>query len=323
MAGHLGTLVPGETPARSFRQRAEGCDEGVTQLAGRVSLGQRDQAEIPGSSVDERGDGGLAASAHDEVALPVAETLTQLDDRWPPVDEDGGRNESGHALIRSAALLSQRPAGAEFPGQGPTQAALGSLVERSVDGLVTEMPLGTIRPAGPEMGGDLLRAPLQVQLGLHLGSELGIRGQLGASGTSGPLAAAVMGQVGVVSAVVVRAAVAAQLPADRRRCPPEQAGYLPDRQAAATQRGNPPTLQQRQVPARTRGLGEIVRLQATVLRPPPVARLAPDPKAPACLNAADPGRQKAPVLGLELQPALTSPPRHQHSAMIKECCDKR
>ncbi|WP_438306903.1 transposase (plasmid) [Streptomyces sp. HUAS TT11] len=40
-------------------------------------------------------------------------------------------------------------------------------------------------------------------------------------------------------------------------------------------------------------------------------------------TAAHPGRQRAPVLGLELQPALASPPRHQHSTMIKECCDKR
>ncbi len=30
-----------------------------------------------------------------------------------------------------------------------------------------------------------------------------------------------------------------------------------------------------------------------------------------------------PVLGLELQSALASPPRHQHSTMIKESCDKR
>ena len=96
------------TPARSFWQRAEGRDEGVMQLAGRVSLWQRDQTQIPGASVEERGNGGLAAKGHDEAALPVAESLTQLDDRWPPVDEDGGRNESGYALIKSAAFLPQK-----------------------------------------------------------------------------------------------------------------------------------------------------------------------------------------------------------------------
>jgi hypothetical protein len=66
------------------------------------------------------------------------------------------------------------------------------------------------------MSGDLLRAPLQVELGLYFGLELGVRGQLGASGMSGALAATVVGQVGVVPVVVVRAAVAPQLPADRR-----------------------------------------------------------------------------------------------------------
>lgn len=173
MAGHLGALVPGEAAACAFWQRAEGGDEGVTHLAGRVPLQQRDQTEIAGASVDERGDGGLAAGAHDEVALPVAEPLAQLDDRWPTVDEDSGRNESGHALIGAAALLSQRSAGAKFPGQGPAQATLGTLVEGSVDGFVTEVPLGTVGPAGPEMGGDLFRAPLHVQLGLNLCFELG------------------------------------------------------------------------------------------------------------------------------------------------------
>lgn len=79
LTGHLGALVPGEAPTRPFRQHAEGGDEGVTQLAGGVPLPRRDQAEITGSPVDERGDGGLAAGAHDEVALPVTETLAQLE----------------------------------------------------------------------------------------------------------------------------------------------------------------------------------------------------------------------------------------------------
>lgn len=170
-----------------------------------------------------------------------------------------------------------------------------------------------VGPAGPEMGGDLLRAPLEIELGLHLGFELGVRGQLGASGTSGSFAAAVVGQVGVVSAVVVRAAVAPQLPTHRRWRPPEQAGYLPDGQTAATQRGDPSALQQRQVPARRRGFRKVVGLQATILRPPSVARLAPDAELPARLDAAHPSRQEAPVLGLEFQSALASPPRHQHS----------
>ncbi len=106
MTGHLGALVPGEAPRRPFRQHGEGGDEGVTQLAGRVPRPQRDQAEIASSPVDECGDGGLTAGAHDEVALPVTETLAQFDDRWPTVDEGGGCNETGHALVGAAASLS-------------------------------------------------------------------------------------------------------------------------------------------------------------------------------------------------------------------------
>lgn len=168
----------------------------------------------------------------------------------------------------------------------------------------------------PEMCGDLLRAPLQVELGLHLGLQLEVRGQLGASRTSYPLADSVVGQVGVVSAVVVRSAVVPQLLTDCRRRPSERAGNLPDFQTAATQRRDSP-LQQRQVTARARGLREIVRSHATVLSPPPIARLAPDPQLPARFYAARPGRQKPPVLGLWLQSALASPAVYRRTPAVR------
>lgn len=107
MAGHLGALVPGETPTCLFRQRAEGGDEGVTHLAGRVSLGQRDQAEIAGASVDERGNGGLAACAHDEVAL-ASKSHSPQRKRWA----DRYR-EQGPSGTRIAPESASRAAGAQ------------------------------------------------------------------------------------------------------------------------------------------------------------------------------------------------------------------
>lgn len=76
---------------------------------------RREQPEIAGASLDQGGDGGLTADALDEVSFRVAEALAKLDDRWPTVDEGGGRDKSRHALVRAAALLSQRAACAELP----------------------------------------------------------------------------------------------------------------------------------------------------------------------------------------------------------------
>ncbi|WP_281154014.1 hypothetical protein [Streptomyces sp. HYC2] len=162
------------------------------------------------------------------------------------VDQDGWRDESGHALVGAATLLAQWTSGAEFPGQGSAQAALGALVEGSVDAFVAQMPLalGMVGPAAPQMGGDLFRAPLLIELGLHLGSQLGIYCRLRATRTPGSFPAAVVGQVGVIDAVAVWTAVAPQLTADRRRRPAEPGSYLPDRQATLAQRGNPPAFRQ-------------------------------------------------------------------------------
>jgi len=93
-------------------------------------------------------------------------------------------------------------------------------------------------------GGDLLGAPLRIELCLHLGPQLGIYGELWSTRTPSSFPAAVVSQVPVMNAVVVRAAVAPELPADRRRRTPEPTSYLADRQAAVAQRRCPPAFQQ-------------------------------------------------------------------------------
>ena len=118
------------------------------------------------------------------------------------------------------------------------------------------MSLGTGGPQCPQVGCDLLGTPLQGELGLDLGLQLRVRGELDTPWPSVAFEGAVMGEVGVVVAVVVRQGGAAQFAADRRRCPAESYSYFPDAQAAFAQGGDPFALQRRQVAARARSLGQ-------------------------------------------------------------------
>ena len=89
-----------------------------------------------------------------------------------------------------------------------------------------------------QVGSDLLRAPLQIELGLHLRPQVKVGGQLRSARPHSPLTAAMMRQVRVVPAIVMRSAVTTKLPTDRRRGTTEPRSYLPYRQAAIAQRGN-------------------------------------------------------------------------------------
>jgi hypothetical protein len=72
------------------------------------------------------------------------------------------------------------------------------------------MRLGTIGRQSTQMGGDLFGTPLQVERCLDFCLQLGIRSELDAAWRPGSFAGAVVGQIGVVHAVIVREAVAAQ-----------------------------------------------------------------------------------------------------------------
>ena len=114
-----------------------------------------------------------------------------------------------------------------------------------------------------------------------------------------------MRQVAVVGAPVVGPHVAAQLPAHRRRRPPQPGGDRPDPLPLPVQRRDPPPLPQRQVPSRANVLGQPAWRQAAVFRSPPVSRLTADPHFLARLNRAKPGQDQLPGPPPESRPRST------------------
>jgi hypothetical protein len=75
-----------------------------------------------------------------------------------------------------------------------------------------------------QIRGDLLRASLQLQLGVHLGAQLRIVDQARPARPPSSLSGAGVGEIAVVAAAVARQSVAAQLAPDRRPCPPNRSG---------------------------------------------------------------------------------------------------
>lgn len=275
-----------------------------------VSVGQGDEVDEAGAAVDQGGDGSaVPAAAGDQIAFPAAGAFAELDGGGALVDECHRDGEPRGALVGVAALLAQGATRAQLLGECSTQDAFRALVERPVDALVAEVALGLVRPQGAQVSGDLPGAPLQVEPAL----DLGVEPQLWPARPLGPLPGAVMGEVGVVDALVVFEHVAAQFATDGRWRSVKPFGDLTYAQAAFAQGGDALALQQRQVAARVHGLGHPLRWQAAVFRPPPVAGLPADPKLPAGLDRAHSGLRQSPVLRLDLEPALTSPPRHQHT----------
>ncbi len=116
------------------------------------------------------------------------------------------------------------------------------MVEGLVDGLVAQVPLGPVGIGLAQVGGDLRRAPLLLELVLHDAAQLGLTGQQRSPRSASLLAGPGVSQVAVVDALVVRPQ-ATQLPADRRRGAPQSAGNLADTESAAAQGGDPLALQ--------------------------------------------------------------------------------
>jgi len=95
-------------------------------MLGAVAVGQVHQAQVTGAPVDQGADGRAAGPADDEVALPVADSGSLLDDGRAFVDQQAGRDEPGPARHRAAPTLPQRSSGAQLLGQCPAQAAFSA-----------------------------------------------------------------------------------------------------------------------------------------------------------------------------------------------------
>ena len=132
------------------------------------------------------------------------------------------------------------------------------------------MPTRPIRKRPSQIGGALLRAPLQLRLGLHDRSQLPVVGEARRPRPACPLPGPRIGKVGVISAVVVRCQVSPQFPAHRGRRPVDPPSDLPHAEPLRPQGGDRLPLQPGQIPVRPTSIGQPHRRNAAVLRPPPI-----------------------------------------------------
>src|SRR4051812_47658621 len=93
------------------------------------------------------------------------------------MNQPARRDEPGRPRHRAAPVLAQRASGAQFLGERPAQTALTAVVEGLVDRLVAEMPCRAVRVGFPQMGRDLRRTPLLLELVLHDLPQLWLPGQ--------------------------------------------------------------------------------------------------------------------------------------------------
>jgi hypothetical protein len=153
-------------------------------------------------------------------------------------------------LVGSAAPLAEWSTGAESFGELPAQTRMPAVVDRLVDRLVAHMPRRPVRVGEPQPGGDLLGAPLQLELVLDDLAQVVVDREAASTVPAGPFPSTGMGEVTVVHAPIVGAEVAAQLPAHRRRRPAQPPGDLPHADPAVSESRDPLALQLREVAAR-------------------------------------------------------------------------
>jgi hypothetical protein len=189
---------------------------------------------------------------------------------------------------------------------------------------VTHVPSDPLGIAVTQPGGDLLWAPLQLELVLHQVTQLGVGGEPPGPDPGTALLGPSVSQVAAVAAAIMHGRAAAQLTAHRRGRPPDQDRDLPHPQPPRTQRRDPLPIQQGQVPRRVHLLTVALRSQAAGLGTPPVTSLAANAELPTRHHRPNPDGDQPPVLVLQPQPALPTPSCHlnPHCRFAGQCCDE-
>lgn len=118
---------------------------------------------VTAGAVHQGGDRGLVAASDDQVAFPVTDADAGADDRWPVVDQLGGRDEPAASLVGAPTSFAHRPAGPQLLGECAAQAAFPAVVDGLVDRLVADVPAWPVRERSAQVVGDLLGAPLQLE----------------------------------------------------------------------------------------------------------------------------------------------------------------
>ena len=199
-----------------------------------VAVGKVKKADESGPSFDECADRRALVLADDQIPLPVAWFGSVLG--WERTVMDGEHRllEPGPAsfdTLLGAAVVSARPqrGSSVWSQRCRTQQRRSRLVDGLVDALGTQPHAWLLGKASAQVAADLLRTPsLRQKLGHHQSERWN------GFETSPVMAGSSCGRVavGVERAVNTgRGRVAAQLPRDRRRRPPQPARDLSDAQA--------------------------------------------------------------------------------------------
>jgi hypothetical protein len=155
--GHLGAAVVSQRLAKRRRDLAEAALEGLDDAARGAVVGQTHEQELAAGALDQGADGGLAASALDEVALPVAGL--QAVEHMRRAHADGGdvldaREAAAAPAVQTAPGVAALP---KVRDEFGLQRGSGQVVDGPIDGLVTDIQRlrrATARIKGPQPPGD-------------------------------------------------------------------------------------------------------------------------------------------------------------------------
>src|SRR6478752_797043 len=278
-----------------------------------MTVWQVDQTHRVAGPIHQCADRRTTVLSDDQIALPIADAGARLDDRWPTMDQHRRSDEARGAFGGLAAALAQRPAGAQLGRQHPAQPTPTAQIQSLIDRFMTDVPLRAIRILRAQPCTDLLRTPGVFELVGHQLPQLRIDHKRPSTFSSSVISGTGVGEISVVHTLVVRLEMPAQLPRDRRRCPPDSAGDLADTVPVLAQGRDALALQQRQIARRARHLSHPRRWQTTRLGAPPIPGLAADPDLPAGLDGGHPTQDQLPVLVLQHQAPLAASSRHLHT----------
>jgi len=299
---HFLALIPGQRPAQLRGQWRQGRYQCVAdRLGGVPAPGQVDQDGEPAGPVDQRADRRPVAGAGDQVALPVPGFAAVGGRGGPLADHRHAGQRPGPAGAGAAMRLAVPPTGPQQGGQVAAQPAQLRPVDSLVDRLVHQVPDGVTGELGAQRLADLLRAPPLLQPARHEQAQHRISVQLAATGPApAPGGQPLRRERAVLPAAWL--AVAAQLPADRRRAASQFCRDGPHAQPGPAQIRDAHPVLLRQVPRRdlrlTRaGHGWIVHPPAAAAgdcaaESPAFPRLRVHPHDPARLRATDTSRDQ-------------------------------
>jgi hypothetical protein len=180
------------------------------------AAGQVDQDGEPAGPADQSTDRRPVAGAGDQVTLPVPGLAAVGGCGGPLADHRHPGQRPSPAGVRAAARLAVPPPSPQHYGQAAAQPAQLRPVNGLIDRLVHQLPPPIAGELGAQRPADLLRAPPLLQPARHELAQHRISVQLAATrpGTA-PGSQPLRGGRAVLPAGIL--AVAAQLPADRRR----------------------------------------------------------------------------------------------------------